>query len=186
MTDSNFSRKDVYEGLEFLEFAPLTPRRIEKDMTEANNTNYECCKKCGGKCCKTCGCCISPDDFNHEISFEFLKQEIKKGYISIEYIDHEDIHSDMGIYILRVRNLDSPIVDLHIGKHQCILLRENGCKLTYAERPSGGKLLIPSKTEKCYSKYGLVECCYEWSSYQEILNALSDYFLEKDFPCIIG
>lgn len=44
--------------------------------------NYEMCKTCGGECCKQCGCIYLPEDFEN-LSFDYLKNEIDKGYISI-------------------------------------------------------------------------------------------------------
>ena len=45
--------------------------------------NKQLCKECGGRCCKIMGCHYSPDDFE-EITYESLKKEIEKGFISID------------------------------------------------------------------------------------------------------
>ena len=63
----------------------LQYRSLEKNYDLARNVNEEVCKKCRGVCCKQCGCHFSPDDFK-EISYEYLKKELEKGYISIDYI----------------------------------------------------------------------------------------------------
>lgn len=44
----------------------------------------EICKKCKGSCCKTMGCHYSPEDFK-DLSFDGLKTEIDKGFISIDW-----------------------------------------------------------------------------------------------------
>ena len=172
----------------------LNPERtIVKDFTDEKNVNPKICSECGGECCKRCGCHFSPDDFE-EISFEFLKKELEKGYISIDYVDGEFLYQFYGIYILRMRNQDAPIVDTWYKRSPCILLTENGCKLDYEHRPTGGKLLIPSnmfypvsgKLERiCRTTYGIEECCYEWRPYQKILHELVKYFKDKDFTCSI-
>lgn len=170
-------------------------RNIVKDYDQTKNIDYEICAECGGDCCKRCGCEFSPDDFEN-ISFESLKTEIEKGYISIELIDREIILEDRSVYVLRVRNNCMPIVDSGYRRGTgCILLTEKGCKLDYEHRPTGGKLLIPSKEIKisllgenhrlCHSSYGIEECCYEWRPYQDILFQLADYFKDKNFPCSI-
>ena len=74
-----FGVEDLYKKLFFPE---LESRRIEKDYS--NTTNITLCSKCGGACCKMCGCHFSPDDFE-DLSFEGLKKELLKGYISIDY-----------------------------------------------------------------------------------------------------
>lgn len=164
-------------------------RSIKKNYDISSVTNAEICSQCGGKCCKKCGCHFSPDDFQ-EISFDFLKQEIEKGYISIDYVDREIILEDFGMFILRIRNQKSPIVDVeNYTRNPCILLTEKGCKLDYEHRPTGGKLLIPDNNLKnfespqCHSYYDIDDCCHEWKPYQEILYQLVKYFKNKDIPC---
>ena len=77
---------NVGEMAQMLE-SVLNPERyyqsLGKDYATAKNVNVEICKGCGGECCQRCGCDFSPDDFQ-EISFEYLKQQMEKGYISIE------------------------------------------------------------------------------------------------------
>lgn len=184
------SNKTFKEMIDLILFPPLSYRRIEKDYRNARNVNPEICKECGGECCKRCGCNFSPDDFE-EISFEYLKTQLEKGYISIEYIDRELIYDDVGVYILRARNQGAPIVDTTFHpRTPCILWTESGgCKLDYEHRPSDGRLLIPSRKKlfgmyrECYTTYSLANCCYEWKPHQRVLFELIKYFKDKDFEC---
>lgn len=173
----------------------LNPERyyqsLAKDYSNPKNFNPEICKECGGECCQRCGCEFSPSDFP-EISFKYLKSQIEKGYISIEYIDREQIYSDFGGYILRMRNQGRPIVDPgYLGRIPCILWsKEEGYKLDDNNRPSGGKLMEPSTKidsitgeHECPTTYSTRRCVYEWKCYQHILLQLKDYFQDKDFPC---
>ncbi len=155
---------------------------ITKDYDISKNVNREICAECGGACCKMCGCHFSPDDFE-ELSFEFLRKEIEKGYISIDFVDRDYIYCDHGYYILRMRNKGAPIVDTkRFRGSPCIKLTEGGCEFDYEQRPTGGKLLIPSKKRSpltgrnCESKYSLRDCCFEWEPYQEILRRLAQCF----------
>lgn len=159
-------------------------KKEERSKEEDNSKNVDSsiCAKCGGKCCKICGCHFSPDDFK-DISFEGLKKEIEKGYISIDYVDPEICYSDYGIYILIVRNQGAPIVDTGVRRTPCSLLTSNGCKLSYEDRPTGGKMLIPSNIMKCESKYSIYDCCYDWKTYQNVLYQLVQYFRNRNFPC---
>ena len=178
------------EMLDKILYPELPYRSIKKDYEDANNVNSSICAECGGLCCQKCGCHFSPDDFS-EITFDFLKSEIRKGYISIDFVDREIIYEDIGIFILRTRNKDAPIVDTTYNRSPCILLTETGCKLDYAHRPTGGKLLIPKESfptlwgeaRNCHCKYDIEECCYEWKPHQKILYQLAQYFKGKDFPC---
>ena len=171
---------------------PTLPyRSVEKDYDDTRYHNPEICKKCGGECCQRCGCEFSPDDFK-EISFEYLKEQLEKGYISITYVDSETIYDDIGVYFLRMRNQGMPIVDLGIRRAPCILWNEaTGCPFDYEHRPSGGRLLIPTEettalfnmARKCASTYSIRNCCYEWKPHQRILLQLVEYFKDKDIPC---
>ena len=179
----NLSKEEFEKLFNELYYPTLEYRSLPKDYSYAKNVNSEICSKCGGKCCKMCGCHFSPDDFE-EISFESLKKEIEKGYISIDLVDGELIYSEINVYILRARNVNSPIVDYDYGERgQCILLTESGCKLDYENRPSGGKLLVPREATKCHQNYTIKNCCYEWLPHKKILKNLADYFEDKDFPC---
>ena len=162
---------------------------MTENSSRKNNIyeNVTMCKQCGGDCCKRCSCCFSPTDFE-EISFDYLKMQLEKGYISIDTIS--------SIYVLRVRNEDAPIVDTEVSKQHaalscgytpCILLTETGCKLDFAHRPFGGKMYIPDFNGfiHCYTKYPDYVCTKEWKPYQDILKKLYDYFSNLDFPCYL-
>lgn len=169
-------------------YPTLPYRSLEKKRSILKNTNPILCSECGGKCCKQCGCHFSPDDFK-EISFEALKAEIEKGYISIDEVPGEMISQPLGVKILRIRNQGAPIVDTWPReKRSCILLTEKGCKLKYKERPAGGQLLIPSKKDgelRCQSAYDIDDCCYEWKPHQKVIAQLIEYFQDKEIPCSI-
>lgn len=124
------------------------------------------------------------DDFE-EISFEALKKEIEKGYISIDYVPAEMILQRMGGFILRARNSGAAIVDTGYQRRTpCILwTAEKGCKLSYEARPKGGRMMIPSPDNRCISKYGIKKCTRDWQPYQEILRQLIKYFENKEIEC---
>ncbi len=177
--------------LDMKRFPKLEYRSIAKNYEKSKNVNTESCKKCEGFCCKTCGCHFSPDDFQ-EISYKYLKKEIKKGYISIVYISSDQIEQNTGTYILRIRNYGSPIVvlkDSWLGG--CVLLTENGCPFPYEKRPSGARLLVPQKDynpedflePECELNYTLEQCCYEWMPHKKTLYRLAKYFKNRKIKC---
>lgn len=184
-------RNEFEKKLDEILFSTPSHRSIKKDYDIPELINAKICAECGGRCCKSCGCHFSPDDFP-EISFEYLKKELEKGYISIDLVDGEIIYENTFIYILRIRNYNAPIVDTKsYFRTPCVLLTKNGCKLDYEHRPTGGKLLIPKETistsygeeRHCISKYDIEDCCYEWKPYQKVLHELAHYFKGKYYSC---
>ena len=156
---------------------------------ESRNVNSDSCKKCGGRCCKKCGCHFAPDDFEN-LTYEGLKREIEKGYISIDLVDGEMFDRSGFFYMLRVRNVGAPIVDYGYARSSCCLLTKRGCKLNYSKRPMGGKMLIPryaiiegSELLMCTNLYDIEECCMDWKEHTQVISKLAEYFKDKDFTC---
>lgn len=134
----------------------------------------EKCSRCKGTCCKTMGCHFSPDDFK-EISFESLKAEIEKGFISIDWWEGAEPE-----YFLRMRNKFQPIVDPSWGG-ECILLTPNGCPLPFEKRPLGARALEPKSTRQgCVQHYSKKQCKDDWKKYNDILVQLVEYFRKVD------
>ncbi len=178
--------------IDWLQAIGTEPPSIKKDYTVEETTNPKLCAQCGGRCCQGCGCHFSPDDFK-DISFEGLKKELEKGYISIDCVDGDAFNRQGFFLILRIRNHKAKIVDLNYERGEpCVLLTEKGCKLSYAQRPAGGRLLIPIQLEfkgftclNCHSAYTIEDCCMEWKPYQKVLSELVHYFKDKDYPCLL-
>ena len=140
--------------------------------------NLKVCAECKGQCCKNMGCYYSPLDFK-EISFNSLRQEIDKGHISIDWWEGNPFEENEFVieraYFLRIRNIDSPIVDPSWGG-VCSLLTENGCSLSYKNRPKGGRELIPSAIANCETNYSKQDCAKEWYKYDTLLTQLYCYY----------
>jgi len=141
------------------------------------NPNTNLCKSCKGICCKQCGCYFSPYDFT-DLSFEYLKNRLDIGYISIDNISSRFTGLRNDYLILRTRNKNRNIYDIDITRQTlgCDLLTSEGCLLTYDERPSGGKLLIPKKYSTCESEYTITDCALEWKQYQSVLLHLASHY----------
>lgn len=139
--------------------------------------NKELCTKCKGRCCKSCGCHYSPEDFK-DLSYEGLKREIDKGYISIDWWEGNPFEDERNIsrgLFLRIRNINSSIVDASWGG-RCVLLTEQGCPLDYENRPKGARLLIPSE-KGCKLEYDKQDCAKDWYRYSDILLRLYDEYI---------
>lgn len=136
------------------------------------------CAKCKGKCCKRMGCHFSPTDFE-ETSYEYLKDVLYSGFVSIDWWDERD--GSQGFY-LRMRHIGAPVVDPSWGG-RCVMLTDDGCLLSFEERPLGGRALKPSYDEGCHvTEYGKYECKKEWEPYHDILQRLHDEFIRLDVP----
>ena len=145
------------------------------------NEDLELCKKCGGKCCQQYPCHYSPDDFV-DLSYDGLKAEIEKGYISIDWWEG-DADSTLNefdkTYFLRVKTAWGCVTDPSWGG-QCILWdKENGCPLDFEHRPKGGRMLIPDLSD-CKQAYLKLQCALDWRSYYPVLHKLYINFYDYD------
>ena len=162
-------------------------RRYDKVGTEETTCNYSICAECGGRYCKRCGCHLSPDDFK-DLSFDEMLKEFKKGYLTIEVIDGDPFFHHGFPRIVRMRNVDSPVVEERLyarPQSPCVMLGENGCKLEYHNRPAGGRLLVPNKRNNklhCKSRYNIEECMHEWLYHQKLLAKLADCLRFEEIP----
>lgn len=150
----------------------------EMEFLEKDCTDYELCSKCGGRCCKNSGCHFIPSDFE-KMEYDYLKKLIEDtGYISVAAVG-----SIMGLVLpiqilyLKIRNVDSDICN-YSDKGTCMLLTSNGCSLSFEERPTGAKALIPN-AEGCFSKVSELEVLMAWKPYQELLKKLWYTFSDK-------
>lgn len=143
--------------------------------------NKTICSLCKGRCCKTMGCHYSPDDFT-DLTYEGLKREIDKGHISIDWWEGNPFNDDRYMqraYFLRVRNKVANVVDPSWGG-ECSLLTEDGCPLSYKERPKGGRELEPSTTGVCIARYDKIDAAKDWYKYNDILDRLADEYSVQD------
>lgn len=143
----------------------------------------ELCRKCG-TCCKMCGCHLSPKkDILGEVTEENLRKLLRTGRYTLDLISKEYPGVEDDTWIIRIRNKnEESIVQRNARPGTCILLTENGCRLSYEERPEGGKKLIPVENGGCYSIYTIGDCCEEWIHYQETLEMLAKEFENLKIP----
>lgn len=165
---------NTFEGAEFM--------KRQFDLDKEKFENKELCSKCKQVCCKKCGCAYYPEDFDFELTFENLKAEIDKGFISIDNM--VGIETPVlkllptPIHYLRVRNIneDTPIAKNRSGI--CKKLDVDHCQFSFEERPSGGKYYIPFK-RGCYSLYTDQEFVDFWLPYQKVLVLLLEHYSKK-------
>ncbi len=153
----------------------------ERRQKQEFSYDHDICKMCGGKCCKANGCSFAPGDFK-EISFEYLKKIISKGFISIIIIPDVQTGLEEETLVLKVRNKGSKVCDLEVNiPRQCILLEETGCFFEDSDRPYGGRALVPRIPGiGCKKGYSYRQCAIDWKPYQAVLKELYKYFAVKD------
>lgn len=152
-------------------------------MIEYFNKNI--CANCprGEKCCcKRHGCAFLPQDFALQESMDsehkerILRENLDKGYISIDFADMEYTQLENNYFYLRMRHVEAPIVDVDSTGGICCKLLENGCYFSDEERPTGGRTLIPDENGNCKKTYTISQIAKQWQPYQEILiKLLHDY-----------
>ncbi len=165
---------------------------------EENNTNYEWCKKCGGKCCKRNACDCSPKDFENDIkkmrktlesgnySIDFSREDVNSFFIGereIVLLTEKTIKSKNEFFYIRPKNYGRPIVDIIHGEEDegpCIFWNnEKGCPFSYKEKPTGGRTLIPfQELGTCIPQYTKELMRFEWKPLTEELVKLAKEFFD--------
>ncbi len=105
------------------------------------------CSPCGGKCCKHMPGEYMPDDFAESDMIARISEGLKSGTMSIDWWEG-DPEGDLGVreaYYLRpsVKRYENFIFHGAWGGAECSQLTENGCNLSFEDRPSGCKALVP-------------------------------------------
>lgn len=134
--------------------------------------NQSLCSACGGYCCKQSPCSFMPKDFS-DLSLEGLLKEFReKDYLTIvfnvfevdiPYISMRAKHWKTTIRLIETRTQDS-----------CVGLTSTGCMFSYDERPTGGKLVVPSTYHPygCYLDLSSDTFSKAWAPYSEVLYQL--------------
>ena len=170
------------------DFPKVKPELLEYNAPAEVKFNKELCAACKGRCCKRCGCFLSPRDFKR-ITFDYLRDEIEKGYIQILYIHKSQSGQGTGVFVLAVRNVNGPYVNIPLRfTGPCVMLSEEGCAFSDKERPYGGQFLIPkggiepdgTAFSQCEAMYDVKSACFEWLPYKKMLQGLAYYFCDDD------
>ena len=130
------------------------------------------CAICKGKCCKERGCALSPIDLEKRL------QNITKESL-LEYLQSSDCKFAIDMtqtregtfYYLRMRTKCYTFIGLE-GFGECICLSDEGCILSFDDRPVGGKCLKSSPDFHCKQEYTAQDMQNEWLKYQNILNEI--------------
>lgn len=163
-----------------MELNNIFAKYINPVKHEPSKIKPEYCKDCGGKCCHAMGCQISPFDLK-EITFQSIIDFIDETKcISIDWWVGNPItdnNPNEKAFFLRIKNKNSKVIDPSFGG-TCSILTDKGCPLSFEYRPKGARDLIPHELD-CEIGYTKKQCAIDWYSYQDIMNQVYDYYLEK-------
>ena len=124
-----------------------------------NNENLSICSLCKGKCCKRSPGMFSPDQVKKELESIEQSRSIPEGF---------RVSTRFGRGLSYYHGLAPDTSDT---TGWCINLTESGCRLSWEERPTECKILIPQPDTKCLSDLdGLSELIEVWKPYIDLLD----------------
>lgn len=149
-----------------------------------NNENLNMCKSCG-KCCNHMAGTLFPEDIKETITKEVLLKYLEKDYCLDSWVGNaseDPKYDDITFYFIRPRHTNAKeyLLDESYGGI-CVLLTETGCSLTFENRPSQCKALIPKDSieKHCITKdetYSKKNGAIAWLPYNSIfLEILNEY-----------
>lgn len=174
---------------------------IEEEMFKVeNNEDTTLCKSCTHRCCENMGCEIFPIDVIKkygEISVNTIEKLIATGYVSIDWYTGDPRNGMSELekgYYLRMRNKNSPVSD-PCFEGECLAYdKETGCKLSFENRPLGGRILCPKPNMTC--DYGLFEdntytngkrmVAIHWVPYYDTLKTIADKYYDPDYHPVLS
>lgn len=143
-----------------------------------NNENFKICSTCNGKCCKSHPCAVFPEDIK-PLSKEKIREMINSNYC-INWWEGDVIEEgnlSRVYYIMPRVKGDNRVIVNSWGGECTFFVNNKGCSLSWQDRPTGGKLLIPG-VGSCTILGGKSDkflACMAWrrDEYQELLTSLT-------------
>lgn len=131
------------------------------------------CAQCQGRCCKTMGCSLAPQDMLDALQRSAVTSDSLEGLLqqSGKYaIDSFQIRGK-AFYYLRMRHKCFTFIGVD-AMGECIALTEQGCSLSFEDRPKGGRMLEGRENGGCIQHYTQEMMIAEWEPYQNILKLI--------------
>lgn len=128
-----------------------------------NNENSKLCAVCVDSCCQRMPGAYMPDDI--DLDLQSIADKLAAGEWAIDWWEDEE-----PIYYLRVAAVGGrPILDPSWGG-RCVFLIDSGCKLSFDERPTNCKAVLPSVSEcKCPDEYSKHNIALAWRPHEKLL-----------------
>lgn len=159
------------------------------------------CAECKGRCCREKGCSLSPADMLAALrnlagqnivgqcaeameapstETASLREQLLALLTVPEGLYAIDCFQEKAgtFYYLRMRHKCYTFIGVDaIG--ECIALTREGCSLSEAERPKGGRFLESVPNRQCIQHYTREEMLTDWAPFQEILTSIWQEYYEK-------
>lgn len=180
----------------------IIPSMVEEVEIE-NNENHEACAKCGGRCCMRHGCDVYPQDVKRwfkadTITKEMIIKLLDSGKVALDYWEG-DVRDDFAYpddafseyypkcYFLRMRHVQESAVTASWGGTCRCFEPGKGCTLTWEQRPTGGRALIPhpdgNPNECSVLIVEKAHCALAWLTYMDIMEDIFyNYQASEDEP----
>ena len=131
-----------------------------RTLTVISNVQPDVCGPCGGKCCQLMPGATFPSDFGDDL-YGSVKAKIKTGLWQFDYWEGDiDPVGDLDhVYCVRptITTSKGRFVDASWGG-PCILWdKSSGCSLTFDDRPTQCRGLIPQPDTTCISPAGVTK-----------------------------
>jgi Fe-S-cluster containining protein len=138
--------------------------------------NDKTCSKCEGACCKKMPGILHPKDVLD------IGELLRSGDYAVDWWegDPRKNKDDMEeCYFIRPRVKDAETIFDPSWGGECVFLSENGCRLSFKDRPFGCRNLLPKKndTGECRDAAGREKREYAmlWIKYQDEIEKFYDY-----------
>lgn len=148
-------------------------------MTMENNENVSVCAKCNGRCCRGNACETHPADVfgENEPTIERLIEFLSSGNYQVDWWEGDVNRGDRYVsYFIRPAHTNSigELFDPSWGG-TCVFFEDGkGCKLSFDERPFGGKALIPSEDGRCRSSFSKCESATAWYDFNRMFDQIRE------------
>lgn len=160
------------------------------------------CSICKGRCCKERGCSLAPQDMWRALGREADEASRRREEALILQGDAEEsacfrsnllelVNQPDGLYALDYfSEKDGPCFYLRMRHKcytfigvdaigECVALTKEGCSLTEAERPKGGRFLESKANGQCVQHYTREEMCADWTPYKKVLKSIWEEYHAK-------
>ena len=140
------------------------------------------CSQCKGRCCREHGCSLSPMDLTRVLGHEVTRQGLLSLLQEKEGLFAIDRCNGGSFYYLRMRHKCFTFIGVDAAG-ECVALGEQGCLLSFENRPRGGRDLKSSPDFHCRQEYTLDMMEKDWAPYQELLRGIWEEYedrFEKD------
>lgn len=168
-------------------------------------TEEEICKECKGNCCRSMGCSLSPEDMIRGIrAWKETSGAERMQHRKIEEAKTEEIMSEKepdteeienwlmnsncaldsfgypggSLLYVRMRHKCFTFIGVD-AMGECEALTDTGCRLSYEDRPKGGRMLIAREDHRCTQEYTREMMLEDWIPYQEQLKQIWKKWYER-------